>query len=134
MKNSEEKSSENLTEKSKNNKRRLDVQIGHYSSNGTANGRDLFLGSQNGIYYTSENKSKVYVRNGINLLDSLTVSDLTEITENSDPIVGTFVSKGSANGRDVREGKRGGLYYLANGSKSYVTNNLESINFHTPRR
>ncbi len=110
------------------------MQIGHYSSNGTANGRDLFLGSQNGIYYTSENKSKVYVRNGINLLDSLTVSDLTKITENSDPIVGTFVSKGSANGRDVREGKRGGLYYLAKGSKIYITNNLESINFHTPRR
>ena len=51
-------------------KRGSDQIIGHLSSTGIANGRELYLGKQNKIYHKSDNGSKTYVKSGIKLLDS----------------------------------------------------------------
>jgi len=38
-----------------------------------------------------------------------------------DPVIGVHSSRGSANGRELHEGPRGGHYYMnANGNKTYV--------------
>ena len=116
-----------------NKKRCLDKVIGHYTSKGTANGRDLYLGSKDGIYFLSDNNSKTYVKHGINFNDSLDIDDRSRINiDTEDPVVGRYNSKGCANGREVRKGKRGAYYYLSAGSKRYLSNNLESISFITP--
>jgi hypothetical protein len=38
----------------------------------------------------------------------------------SDDVVGIFISIGKANGREVYQGPRGGLYYLTDNGKTYV--------------
>lgn len=41
--------------------RKVDEAIGIYRSNGAANGRVVFLGARNGIYYKTSNYQKVYL-------------------------------------------------------------------------
>ena len=113
-------------------KRPLDQLIGTYKSIGTANGKELFMGPKNGIYYTTES-GKRYVHSGITYLDSLseTVKEnlIAKKAKSDDPVVGIYVSKGEANGREVKKGKLGRYYYEASNSKTYLTERLESIRF-----
>lgn len=106
--------------------------IGYLSSTGIADGRELFLGSQNKIYHKSDNGSKKYVKSGINLLDIYKEDPvIRKIIENGDenPVVGVYIGKGVGFGKEVRKGKLGGLYYEAKSYIKYVTNEPENIKF-----
>lgn len=47
---------------------------------------------------------------------------MEKLLEDNDPIVGIYTSDGSANGRPIREGTNGGIYYECPNSfiKSYL--------------
>ena len=94
-----------------------------YESTGNANGRQVQVGPRGGHFYVNNNDKKTYV-------DTSKVREVTNnhhhtsaytggYSGNSSP-VSTYSSSGSANGRSVYQGSRGGQYYFtASGNKSY---------------
>lgn len=94
-----------------------DKAVGTYKSNGCANGRYVFLGPRGGLYYLSCSKSRAYVTSRPTQIEYFIDSP----KKDEDNRVGTYISNGSANGRPVYKGPRGGLYYLtSSGTKTYV--------------
>lgn len=87
-----------------------------YVSQGSRNGRPIFEGPRGGKYILTNNGNKSYLPKTSSSSISATVDQYGGVSTGS-----SYVSNGSANGRTIFEGPRGGKYYLtASGNKRYV--------------
>lgn len=97
-------------------------RVGTYSSRGAADGRALYRGSNGGIFHMSDSGNQVYHRRTSS--PSVPMPRMSSSSSTSRPSgaisIGHHVSSGSANGRELFQGRNGGVYHMsANGNKVY---------------
>ena len=94
-----------------------------YKSNGKANGSTLHTGPQGGqFYYNTASGGKSYVKRSVSSNCSISNTNSTGTScIGSRGESRTYSSSGSANGRTLHTGSRGGTYYMTSGgNKRYV--------------